>query len=306
VILLQLAIILVSLISGFFILTRYGLVHKTNERGYTSFDRINLVPTVVAILLPLASFVIAPSFGQVEAGKKGIVLSFGAITGRELEEGLFFITPFVESVVIMDLQVHAETFESAAASKDLQDVATSITVNYRLDSKRITEVYRDLRNDYIQRVMVPANQEAVKAATAQFDAERLIVERGRVKEQILSILSQRLHQHGIIVDGVSITEFKFSPEFSKAIEAKVTATQQALKAENDLRRIKAEAAQKIETAKAGAEAIRIQAQAINSQGGKDYVMLKWVEAWASGGSKVPTYWMGAGGGVVPIFNISKE
>ncbi len=57
------------------------------------------------------------------------------------------------------------------------------------------------------------------------------------------------------------------------------AQQQALKAANDLDRIKTEAEQRVAQATAEAEAIKIQAQAITQQGGRDYVQLKAVEKW---------------------------
>ena len=214
------------------------------------------------------TFVVLPSFGQVPAGHRGVVLRFGAVSGIVLDEGLYWVVPFVQSVELMDVQVHADKAVATAASRDLQDVGAEVTVNYRLDFRRVSEVYRDLRHDYVIRVMVPAVQEAVKSATAQFDAERLIVERQTVKDRIETILTTRLAQHGIIVDGISITEFKFSDSFSKAIEDKVTATQQALKAKNDLERVQMEVGQRVASATAEAEAIRIQAQAITSQGGR--------------------------------------
>lgn len=52
-----------------------------------------------------------------------------------------------------------------------------------------------------------------------------------------------------------------------------------MKAENDLRRIEVEAKQKIEMAKAEAESIRIQSEAIRAQGGAEYVQLKAIAAW---------------------------
>ncbi|MCC6643145.1 prohibitin family protein, partial [Candidatus Peregrinibacteria bacterium] len=62
-----------------------------------------------------------------------------------------------------------------------------------------------------------------------------------------------------------------------SIEAKQTAVQNALKAENDLKRIEIEAKQKIETAKADAESIRIQGEALKENAG--LVQLKMVEKW---------------------------
>src|ERR671919_3036220 len=49
--------------------------------------------------------------------------------------------------------------------------------------------------------------------------------------------------YNIIVDAVSITDFQFSQLFKSAIEAKVSAQQRALQAQNDLRRIQIEAQQ---------------------------------------------------------------
>lgn len=250
---------------------------------------------VSALLIPIiVLFFINPSFGQVSAGYRGVVLQFGAVTGEVKGEGLYYITPFINSIAMMNVQVHADKSKATAASRDLQNVATEVTVNYRLDAKRSAEVYRDLRDEYVQRVMIPAIQEAVKSATAQFDAENLIRERPKVKDTIEQYLQQRLIKHGLVVDGIAITDFQFSRDFANAIEAKVTSQQLALKAQNDLNIVKAEAQQTIEKAKAEAEKIRIQASAINAQGGEDYVRLKAIEKWNGaypstmlGGNSVP-------------------
>ena len=100
-----------------------------------------------------------------------------------------------------------------------------------------------------------------------------------------SLLHQELAKYNIIVDDVQLVHFDFSPEFNKAIEAKQTEVQNALKAKNILDRTKIEAEQRIQQAQGEAEAIRIQAQAIQAQGGSEYVALKTVEKWDG---KLPT------------------
>ena len=77
----------------------------------------------------------------------------------------------------------------------------------------------------------------------------------------------------------NIVNFDFSKSFNDAIEAKVTAEQEALAEKNKLEKVKYESEQKIVAAEAQAKAIEIQAKAIQSQGGKEYVNLKWVEKW---------------------------
>ncbi|MGC1135157.1 MAG: hypothetical protein WA941_20180, partial [Nitrososphaeraceae archaeon] len=53
----------------------------------------------------------------------------------------------------------------------------------------------------------------------------------------------RLAAYNIIVDAISITEFEFSADFVRAVEAKVAAQQRALQAQNELQRIEIEAQQ---------------------------------------------------------------
>lgn len=67
-------------------------------------------------------------------------------------------------------------------------------------------------------------------------------------------LSSRLIQYNIIVTGVSFTDFKFSPQFEQAIDAKVTAEQKALEAKNKLEQVRYEMQQKVIQAEAEANA----------------------------------------------------
>ena len=57
------------------------------------------------------------------------------------------------------------------------------------------------------------------------------------------------------------------------------ATQQKQKAEQDLQRIEVEAKSRVAQAEGEAKAISIQAQAIQSNGGANYVQLQWIEKW---------------------------
>lgn len=233
----------------------------------------------LGILVLVAGLGIAPSFGQVPAGARGVVLRFGATTGDTKQPGLYFVTPFIERVQLMDVQIHAHKAPAMAASRDMQDVSTEITLNYRLNPDKVATTWSELGRDYEARIITPSVQEAVKAATAQYDAEKLITLRASVRDQIESILRDRLARHHIILDQVSITNFQFSEAFAQAIEGKQVATQNALRAENEVREAKAKSDAVIATARGTAESIRIQADAIRAQGGAEYVQLKAIEKW---------------------------
>jgi len=255
-------------------------------------------PVLFLIVALFVVILFVSSCGTVPAGAKGVALRFSAPTGEVKEPGLYFVVPFVSQVVDMPVQVLKMLVTAEAASKDLQNVKTEVTLNYKLDALKVIDIFSTMRKDWEDRVIFPAVQEAVKSSTAQFDAEKLITERPLVKEKIEQSLKGRLQQHGIILETVSITGFTFDTEFSDAIEKKVTASQYALKAQRDLERVKFEAEQRVEQSRGEAEAIRIQCEAITKQGGKDYVSLKAIEKW---NGALPT--MMTGNAPVPFIDL---
>jgi regulator of protease activity HflC (stomatin/prohibitin superfamily) len=215
----------------------------------------------------------------VRAGQKGVVLRWGAVTGEILDAGIHWVTPVAGAVEKIDIQIQKEEVEASSASKDLQVVTSKVALNYHLNDSQVADLWKNIGSDFKTKLIDPAIQEAVKSATAKYTAEELITKRELVKEDIKTSLKIRLAQDYITVDELNIINFDFSSSFNTAIEAKVTAEQNAFAAKNKLEQVKYEAEQQITTAKAQAQTIKIQAEAINSQGGADYVALKAVEKW---------------------------
>ncbi len=221
----------------------------------------NTVITAISVLLIVAFLVSA--IRTVDSGHRGVVLTLGRVEDIILQEGgPYFVIPFgYQNVVQVNVQIQKEETTTTAASADLQDVTTQVTVNFRVDPGRANVVYQTLRLDYTDRVVRPGIQEAVKAATAGFTAEELITKRPSVKSAIEDILRAALLENNILLDRVSITEFSFSQQFTNAIESKVQAEQDALRAENELLRIEIEAKQTVVRAQAEAEALVLVAAA---------------------------------------------
>lgn len=219
-----------------------------------------LIITIIVLFVLITQF----PLGTVGAGERGVQLRFEAVTGKVFNEGLYVRIPFIERVIIMDVQIQKEEVDANGASKDLQSVSTRIALNYHLAHDSVARVYQEVRQDYRERIIGPAIQESVKAATAQFTAEELITQRAAVRDLMQEILTAKLSDRGIIIDSFNIVHFDFSDTFNKAIEAKVTAEQEALAAQNKLEQVKFEAQQKIEEARGKAEAITIEAQALRS------------------------------------------
>ncbi len=198
---------------------------------------------LLGIILLIVGFVLQGSVGQIEAGTRGVVLAFGKVTGRTLPEGLYFITPGVERVEIMDVLIQKDQTPTQASSKDLQEVSTEVTVNYRLNPVLVGQVYQDFRQNYVTTIISPQIQEAVKAVTAGYNAEELITRRADVRNSIEVSLRENIQPFGVLIEKVAITDFQFSAIFAQSIERKVVAQQAAMEAENKLLQVEAEAKQ---------------------------------------------------------------
>ena len=180
----------------------------------------------------------------------------------------------MQKIVKADVKVHKSQTEAESVSKDLQDTHSIIAVNYHIVPEMAGWVYQNIGAQYKERIIDPAVQEVVKAITAKYTAVELITQRERVRSEIKDLLRSRLIGYNISVDDFSIVNFRFSQQFTQAIESKQTAEQFALKAQRDLERIKIEAEQKVTQAKAEAEALRLQKANITPE----LVKLRQIEA----------------------------
>ena len=201
-----------------------------------------VIPVIIAFILLVV--VVAASVKIVEAGNRGVLLSFGAVdTSVSLNEGIHFVVPFRDNIIPIEVRTQRITENAASASNDLQDVSTQVALNYHVDPSTAQILYQQIGFDYANRVIAPAIQESVKQISARFNAENLITNRETVKSEIEANIKARLAPYNIVVEALSITEFQFTEQFRRAVEAKVEAEQRALQANNDLRRIEIEAQQ---------------------------------------------------------------
>lgn len=258
-----------------------------------------IIKSVIGIIALTLAWINWP-FAQVPAGSRGVVTTFGSPSKEVYSEGIHFVVPVMQRMNIVRVSIWKGEIEADAASKDLQSVTTKIAINYHVDPAKTVYVYTDLSNEPFDVIIVPAVQEAMKAVTAQYTAEQLISDRQTVRDAIIENLKSRLTRHGLIIDEFSVTDFQFSKSFNEAIEAKTTAEQLKLKADQDLRRIKVEAEQTVVQAQAQADALKAQKQEITP----DLIELRKVENQASAIEKwngeMPTY---IGSGAVPFIEM---
>jgi prohibitin 2 len=293
----------------------YGEDMGFRSRADFLVRRSGLIAVIVVVLI-LGGAMYLQGFATVPSGYRGVLLTWGKVEDRILQEGLNFIIPFMQKIELMNVQTQKAESTESTATFDLQEVSTTVAVNFRLKSEEVNEIYRELRQDYVSRVIKPTIEEGLKAATSQYRAEDLIKRRPEVKATLDDILAQSLEKFNIELVAVSLTDFQFSSSFAAAIEAKVTAEQQALEAKNKLEQIRYEAQQQIIQAEAEknatiarsqgeAEAVIISASAtaqaielITSSMTPEYAQYLWLDQWDG---KLP-YVVGESQGIILDFN----
>lgn len=266
-------------------------------------DRVNLTPwswvaRIGAILLVVLGL-ISSAIVMVPAGYAGVLMVFRDVRGT-LSPGINFVIPYVNTVELVEVRTQKESSQATAASKDLQTVTTELALNFHIDPSKVARVYEKVGLEYKTRIIDPIVQESVKMVTAQYTAEELIKNRAAVKAEVEMDITKRLIAYDVIVEpeGLSITNFNFSPEFNAAIEAKQVAQQEAEKQKYVLQKAELEKQTAITKAQGTASAARLNAEALQAQGGSKVLAREWIDKWDG---HVPTV-SGTGGGVIIDIN----
>lgn len=204
----------------------------------------NSIKIFVLLLLGICSTAFLTGCGQsVQSGTVGIKKSLGEIDSEPLLPGFRWRKPFIESIEEYNIQMQTVATPSNSASKDLQSVETNVSVSFSPNPTLAPKLSAAIGNveELAAGVLSPAIQESVKAVTARYTAEELVTKRSEVKtgidmaikSYIDAVLSDKDLQGGMTINAIALTDFKFSAEFNSAIEQKVKAEQEALRAKND-------------------------------------------------------------------------
>ena len=208
------------------------------------------IPGVVAVILIGVSCV-----SYVPTGYTGIVTTFGKVEDGTKDAGVVFKSPW-QSIVKMDNRVQEMNMDLSAFSSDIQEVATSVAVGYRINQQNAMTIYKSVGKKYEDTLITPRVQETVKAVVAHYDASSLISNRDAVASQMDTKLREVLAEYNIDLQYISVTNFDFTDTFTDAVEAKVKAQQEKEKAETDAekRRVEAQATADADLIAANAEA----------------------------------------------------
>ena len=243
--------------------------------------------TIYIIIIIVVLVTILSSFQIIASGEVGLKVRFGKIVNTSLKEGLNLKIPYIEQIQKVNIKVQKSEITVESSTKDMQTINTTIAVNYRVDSDKASNLYRTVGNSYEETVLEPAIKESIKSAIAQYNAEEITTKRSEVSKNCLEVLQKKVSKYGIIVEDFNLTDFKFSAEYTKAIEEKQVAEQK-------LQKTKLEAEAKIVEATATKKSNDLLKQSLT----KELIAKQFIEKWDG---KLPTTY--AGDNIYKIFDL---
>jgi prohibitin 1 len=209
--------------------------------------------------------------------ERGVRLTAGK-AGEVLESGPHLWFPVLYGIQTVNVSIQKSEIQTSAASKDLQEVTTTVAVNWSVTPDKVTEVYKTIgdEDEALSRIVTPAVNEILKSATAKKTAEEILTQRMELKAEIDKSLQHRLSTYGLSLSDVNIVNLHFSTDFTKAIENKQIAEQQSKQSRYLAEKAVNDAQAEVNRAKGTAESQKLLKATITPE----ILQKMWIEKWS--------------------------
>lgn len=260
-------------------------------------DNKFIAPVIITTLIVIFIAFFNP-IAIVGVGERGVKVTLGKVSPTSYTEGVHFVTPFISSIKNMDVKTQKNNKETSVYTKDIQQARITYVLNYNLQPENAHRMYREVGSNYLETVVNPVVEGTIKDVIGKWNAQDLVANREKATQEILVKLQSHLTQRYVNVTDFQMTAIAYSGTFEKAIESKVTAEQEALRAKNKTVQIQEEAKQKLISAEAEAKSMSIRAHALSQN--KALVEYEAVQKWDG---KLPEYLMGNS---IPFISLNKK
>ena len=237
------------------------------------------VLVTLAIIAVICLFVGGCSLTTVDAGQIGVRTQFGKVTENSVEPGLHFVNPIGGHIVKYDVREQKAEIKAPTYTKDMQQADIFVVVTYALNKGEVGVVHQTYGTAYADRVVLPKVTGAIKDVIGNIEAAELVNAREKAAKAILETATSQIAEAKVPVTITSlvITNIDYSDVFEKSIEEKVVAQQNAIRAQNETKRVEEESRQVVVRANAEAEAMRIRAQALKEN--QNILLQDFIKKW---------------------------
>lgn len=265
------------------------------EPENTSEGRLVKGLAVFAGIVAIFVIILLLGFRTVDAGEVAVVTKFGAVTGRILEPGAHFITPFVEGTKYIntkfllyetmkesDLKQSKSNYKETQVdtnTKDGQRVDLFYTIRFSIDPKTATWVVQNFGSEQtlVDNIVRAESRSKARIIPSDFSAEDLYVGEGKQKvaDALFKGLKDKFAENGIRLDTVLVRELGFTEQYVQAIESKQIAAVQVETEKNKAEQAKYQKEQRITQAEGQAQEQKLQRETISAELLQKMLIEKW-------------------------------
>lgn len=265
------------------------------------------------LLLPIVAVLGACT--QIDTGNIGVESTLGQVKKETMPPGVYF-TMFkrVTEVTAKELLMRLEDMKPQTKDKiTLTDL--DVDIYYQIDPAKASEImtrwpgdmveYKGedgvrLANNYVTRQA----REAIYNTVSQYSSDTVHTERVSIAAKVVESLQKDLDESAgkgwFFVRSANVRNLVTDPALEKAIMEAANRQFQINAKQKEVELAKAEAERMRVEAQGIADSVRIKAQAVASQGGKEYIELKAIEKWDG---KLPTTMVP--GSTTPFVHVGK-
>ncbi|MCD4704988.1 prohibitin family protein [bacterium] len=206
----------------------------------------------------------------IDAGETGIYSLFGRVKDQELRSGFHLVIPLAK---VYKMSVRTEEYTMSviqgegkkrgadsisSLTKEGLNVDLDMTVLYRLNEEKASDLYKNIGMDYEEKIIRPEIRSSIREVIASYTAKEVYSEKRQEAAQgITDNLKEKLEKRGVIVEDVLLRNIQLPANLAKSIQEKLQAEQEAQKYEFLLDKEKKEKERKIIEAEGQMEAQRI-------------------------------------------------
>lgn len=259
----NLIFIAIIVLIGFFVIKNIKKINNNSMKTVNlgeggDFSQIAKRTTLIIILVVLLLWLAFSSLVSVGAGKTGVYSLFGKVSDRLLASGLHVVNP-LGKVDQMSIRTEEYTMSAVngegkvagddsiqALTKEGLNVSLDITVLYRLEESKATEVYRTVGLNYEEKIVRPEIRSTIREVVSQFTAKEIYSEkREEANDAIFKRLSESLSARGMSVESILLRNVSLPDNLAKSIQEKLQAEQEAQKYDFILEKEKKEKQRKV-------------------------------------------------------------
>ena len=185
---------------------------------------------------------------------------FGKVD-HTISGGLNFVNPVSNTVEVMDLCVHVREASFASYTKDAQPLTAAIEYQYEPIAAQAMNIVSQYGSyEILEQKLQAAVEERAKIVFARYGAMTLLENRATLSAQVQEEVKELEALFPVNFTQVVVKDIDFSDAFEQAVEAKMQAEQNALRAENEKQEAITRAEQEREVARVEAEAAVLAAE----------------------------------------------